>query len=221
MERIKVLIADDHPLFREGVARLLEAEKDMEVLAQAGDGEEVVKLATELLPHVAVIDAAMPKLNGIEAARQIKTACPGTSILIISAFSNESYLFGAVEAGAAGYMSKTVRGQELVTAIRALHNGETVLDSSAAHKIFERAARASRLLRAGDVPAELHPRQLEVLKLTARGMSNLEIAQELTISRRTVQVHLTNIFTKLRVGSRTEAVGHALKEGWLTLDDLP
>lgn len=221
MEKIRVLLADDHPTFREGLARLLTEEGDVEVIAQAGDGEEAVKLASGLLPDVAIIDVAMPRLNGIEATRQIKATCPATAILIVSAYGYESYVLGAIEAGASGYLLKNVRVRELVAAIRALHAGETVLDPTAARKVFSRLAYTRGRVSAREAPRELHQREMEVLRLAAKGLSNKEIAQRLSVSVRTVQTHLVNIFRKLEVGSRTEAVLHALREGWLTLEDLP
>ena len=221
MEKIRVLIADDHPSFREGLSRLLEEEGDIEVVAQAGDGLEAVKLASELLVGVAIIDVAMPRLNGIEATRQIKAACPATAILIVSAFDYESYVLGAVEAGAAGYLLKNVRVRELVAAIRALHTGEMVLGPTAANKLFSSLTHTTGRVIPGQARRELQQRELEVLKLAAKGMRNKEIANALVVSVRTVQTHLVNIFAKLEVGSRTEAVLYAMRKGWLTLDDLP
>ncbi|OGO05701.1 MAG: DNA-binding response regulator [Chloroflexi bacterium RBG_13_54_9] len=217
--KIRVLIADDHPAFREGLARLLAEEGDIQVVGQANDGPEAVKLAKELLPDVAIIDVAMPNLNGIETTKQIKAVCPATAILVVSAYGHDSYVLGAVQAGAAGYLLKNVRVKDLVAAIRALNAGEAVLDPTAAHKVFRRVAQG--VSGATEVSGELHERELELLKLAAKGMTNKEIARELDISVRTVQSHLVNIFAKLEVGSRTEAVLHAVKRGWLTLDDLP
>ena len=191
------------------------------MVGQAADGEEAVKLANELRPDVAVIDVAMPKLSGIEATKQIKANCPDTAVLIVSAYNNEPYVISAIEGGAAGYLLKNVRVRELSAAIRALHEGEMVLDSSAARRVFNRLASSKGQVITGESSYQLYQRELEVLKLAAKGMSNKEIAQELTISVRTVQTHLVNIFAKLNVNSRTEAVLHALREGWLTLDDLP
>ena len=219
MEIIRVLVADDHPAFREGLCRLLEDEEDLEVVARPADGEETVLLAKELKPDVAIIDVAMPRLNGIEAAKQVKEACPSTAVLIISTYDYESYVLASLRAGAAGYLLKNAPLRELVSAIRMVHIGGAVFDLKAASNILHRlAANDGQERRSLE---ELHSRELEVLKLAARGVTNRNIASKLVISERTVQTHLVNIFRKLGVGSRTEAVLRALRKGWLTLDDLP
>jgi DNA-binding NarL/FixJ family response regulator len=218
--KIKILIADDHALVREGMCRILEQEPDLEVVAEAGDGEEAVKLASELKPDVALIDVAMPKLDGIEATRQIKALCPAVAVLVLSAYDDDQFVFGLLEAGAAGYMLKSVRGHEIVGAIRAVHAGESVLHPSVARKVLNRFAGVSSKPRERKSLEVLTEREMEVLKLVTKGLSNKDIADELCLSVRTVQGHLANIFNKLRVGSRTEAVVHALKEGWVTLDDV-
>lgn len=220
MEKIRVLLADDHPAFREGLSRLLSEQDDLVIVGEAADGEEAVKLANELKPDVAVLDVAMPKLSGIEATKQIKAACPDTAILIVSAYENEPYVINAIEAGAAGYLLKSARVRELGAAIRAVYNGEMVFDSSAARRVFNRVVPSKSPANSGESSRQLNQRELDVLKLAAKGMSNKEIAQELTVSVRTVQTHLVNIFTKLNVNSRTEAVLDALREGLFTLDDL-
>lgn len=219
MEKIKLLVADDHPVFREGLVSLLTQEEDIEVIAQASDGAEAVELAHQLSPDVAVLDVSMPELNGIETTEKIKEASPRTAILVLTAYDYDSYVLGAIEAGAAGYLLKSVRVRDLVRAIRALHAGETVLDPTATRKILSRLV--STKGKGAEVSLNLHQRELEVLKTAAKGLSNKEIAQALGISIRTCQTHLANIFTKLAVGSRTEAVLRALREGWITLDDLP
>jgi len=219
VQKIKILVADDHPAFREGLCRLIEEEEDMEVVATAADGGEAARLAKELLPNVAIIDVAMPVVNVIEAAKQIKAACPATATLMISAYGYESYILASLEAGAAGYLLKSVSLRDLTSAIRSVHAGKGVFDLKAASKILRRLSPEKG--NGGGGLGKLHPRELEVLKLVAKGMSNKEIAAELSISERTVQTHLTNIFRKLEVGSRTEAVLHGLKEGWFALDDLP
>lgn len=219
MNKIRVIIADDHAIVREGTRRVLEAEKDIEVVGEASDGEEAVNQATKLRPDVAILDIAMPKLNGIEATRQIKSLLPSAAILILTAYDNDQYIFGILEAGAAGYLLKNVRSSELVEAIHAVYNGESVLHPIVARKVLQRFGPSPRQAKAGS-PELLSERELEVLKLAAKGMSNRDIADELCLSARTVQAHLANIFSKLQVGSRTEAILHGLKEGWYTIEEI-
>jgi NarL family two-component system response regulator LiaR len=220
MKAIKILIADDHAFVREGTRRILEQETDLEVVAEAGDGQEAVKLACDLKPDVALLDVAMPRLDGIEATRQIKALCPAVAVLVLSAYDDDQFIFGLLEAGAAGYMLKSVRGHEIVDAIRAVHAGESVLHPLVARKVLNRFAGISGKSRERKSLELLTEREMEVLKLVTKGLSNKDIAEGLYLSVRTVQGHLANIFNKLRVGSRTEAVVHALKEGWVTLDDV-
>jgi NarL family two-component system response regulator LiaR len=219
VKKVRILIADDHAFVREGTRRILEQEPDLEVVAEAGDGEEAVKLATELKPDVAIIDVAMPKLDGIEATRQIKTLSPAVAVLVLSAYDDDQFIFGLLEAGAAGYLLKSVRGREIVDAIRAVDAGESVLHPSVARKVLSRFANVSGKMQRKKPLEILTDREMEVLKMVTKGLSNKDIAQELCLSVRTVQGHLANIFNKLRVSSRTEAVVHALREGWMTLDD--
>ncbi|MDY6834148.1 MAG: response regulator transcription factor [Chloroflexota bacterium] len=220
MNKTKILVADDHPMFRDGIKKLIETEEDLEVIGQASNGEEAVRLAAELHPDVVIMDIVMPKLNGIEAAKQIKAKLPTTALLMLSAYDYESYLLQALRAGAAGFLSKNAHGSDLISAVRAVGSGEPVLDQRATYKML------SRLASSNDTPfkpttEDLHDRELEVLKLAAKGMKNRDIAEELFISERTVQTHFMNIFRKLDVGSRTEAVLKALKERWIPLDDIP
>ncbi len=217
MEKIRVIIADNHPAFREGLCRLLSDEKEIEVVGQAGDGEEVVNLARELKPDVAIVDVAMPKMSGIEATKRIKELSPDTAVLIVSAFNYQTYILASLRAGASGYLTKDTPIRELVTAVRLAHAGDGIIDRSAANNIIRHLI-SEKNGKKGNL--DLYPREIEVLKLTARGMRNKEIARELNISERTVQAHLSNIFSKLEVESRTEAVLQALKEGWLDICDL-
>jgi DNA-binding NarL/FixJ family response regulator len=221
LRKIRILIADDHAVVREGTRRILEQETDMEVVGEAGDGEEAVNLATSLKPDVAIVDVSMPKMDGIEATRRIKAACPSINVLILSAYDDDQFIFSLLEAGAAGYLLKSIRSRELLDAIRAVYSGESVLHPSIARKVL------NRFVSTSDRPAEskeplgmLSDREMEVLKLAAKGFSNQDIAEKLYLSIRTVQGHLGHIFNKLQVGSRTEAVVRALKEGWVTLDDV-
>jgi NarL family two-component system response regulator LiaR len=220
MSKITVIIADDHALFREGTRNLIEQEKDLEVVGEASDGEEAVALVTKCCPHVALMDIAMPKLNGIEATKQIKVCQPSTAVLILTAYDNDQYILALLEAGAAGYLLKNVSGKELINAIRAVHDGEAVLHPTIAQKVFSRFGTAEGEPSKSIQLAELSEREVEILRLAAKGMSNQDIANRLFLSRRTVQAHLGNIFRKMDVGSRTEAVLQALRKGWLGLDDL-
>lgn len=221
MSAIRVLIADDHALVREGTRRMLEQEVDMQVVGEAGDGEETVKLACELKPDVAIVDISMPKLDGIEATKQIKERCPSVTILILSAHDDDQFIFSLLEAGAAGYLLKSIRSRELVDAVRAVHAGESVLHPSIAKKVLNRFVSSGGKPQTAKPVDLLSDREKEIVRLATKGLSNADIAKELCLSVRTVQGHLGHIFNKLQVGSRTEAVVRALKEGWVTLDDIP
>jgi len=220
MDNIRILIADDHAFVREGTRRILEQEPDLEVVAEAGDGEEAVKLSCDLKPDVVLVDVAMPRLDGIEATRRIKAQCPAVAVLVLSAYDDDQFIFGLLEAGAAGYLLKSVRGLEIVDAIRAVHAGESVLHPSVARKVLNRFAGVSGKQRDKKSLDLLTEREMEVLRMVTKGLSNKDIADGLCLSVRTIQGHLANIFNKLRVSSRTEAVVHALKEGWVTLDNM-
>jgi len=219
MDKIRILLAEDHAVVRESIARFLEKEPDFEVVAEAADGEETVRLASELKPDVIVLDVAMPKLNGIEATRQIKATQPSVSILILTAYDYDQYIFALLEAGAAGYLLKDVSGRELINAIRAVHKGDSVLHPTVARKVMQRFRGTTKVHEPHGLEL-LTGRELAVLKLAAQGKSNKEIAEELVLSVRTVEAHLGSIFNKLGVGSRTEAIIQALKKGWVDLETL-
>ena len=215
--KLRVLVADDHPLLRESLRRILDDEEDMEVVAEASDGEEVVKLASELKPDVVVMDIVMPKLSGIEATRKIKEIVPDVAVLILTAYDDEEYVLGLLDAGAGGYLLKSARGRDLIGAIRTILTGESVLHPNIIAKLLKRAIMA---------PVDKHKdlellseRESEILKLLALGMSNKEIAEKLFLSQRTVKAHLTNIFNKLNVASRSEAIIRGLKWGLVALED--
>jgi len=214
---IRVLLADDHALVREGTRRLLEAESDVVVVAEAASGEEAVAAAEHLHPDIAIVDIAMPGMGGIEATRKIKALCPETAVVILSAYDDEPYLIALLEAGAAGFLLKNVHGQELINAIHAVSRGESVLQPSLAEKVMRRmSSRASPAQRSTDL---LSDREFDVLRLAARGLPNKEIARRMGLSIRTIHSHLANIFTKMQVGSRTEAVLLALRQGMISLQD--
>jgi len=219
MRKIRVLLVEDHVVVRESICQLLERESDLMVVGQAGDGEEAVELTCQLTPDVVVMDISMPKLNGIEATKLIKARSPLTAVLILTAYDYDQYIFPLLEVGACGYLLKEVSGGELIEAIRAVHRGESVLHPTVARKVVERFRHLTGpSVRPFDLLTE---REMAVLKAAAKGMSNKDIAEELCLSVRTVEAHLGTIFNKLGVGSRTEAVMHALKNGWLVLDDIP
>ena len=221
MSKIRILIADDHAVVREGTRQILEQDDDLEVVAEASDGEQAVRLTGEHHPDVAIIDIAMPGMDGIEATKRIKALYPATAILILSAYDDDQFVFNLVEAGAAGYLLKSIRGRELVDAVRAVFDGESVLHPTIARKVLNRLTPASGQTSRHDLIEMLSEREIEVLRLATRGLSNQSIADELRLSLRTVQAHLGHIFNKMQVSSRTEAVVRALKEGWITLDDIP
>ena len=216
---IRIVIADDHALVREGTRQILEDHPGLEVVGEAQDGEEAVAIVSRLQPDVVLMDIAMPKLNGIEATRLIKKESPATSVLILTAYDDDQYIFALLDAGAAGYLLKNVRGEELAQAVRAVAEGESVLHPAIAAKVIKRYTSLSRAPVQEEVDS-LSDRESEVLAMAARGLSNKMIARELSLSDRTVQVHLSNVFGKLGVASRTEAVITALQRGLLRLEEI-
>lgn len=219
-KKLRIVIADDHAVVREGTRNIIEREPDMEVVGAAADGEEAVRLIEKYRPDVAVLDIAMPKLNGIEVIRKIKVTQPKIAVLILTGYDNDEYIFALLEAGAAGYLLKDVSGRDITQAIRSVYSGESVLHPSIARKVIRRAVIASE--KPGEVSPdiELSEREIEVLKLAAKGLSNKDISDSLCISIRTVQGHIHTIFHKLNVGSRTEAVFQSIKKGLLSFEDL-
>jgi NarL family two-component system response regulator LiaR len=219
MSNINVLLAEDHVITRQGIRRLLEDEKGVTVIGEASNGEEAVQMATELKPDIVIMDIAMPKLNGIEATRQIKLISPRTAVLILSAYDDDEYVFALLKAGAAGYLLKNVSGDELTRAIRAVEKGEPVLDPIVARKVMNYFTLPDKA-RGVERPSEhLSNRETDILKLAAKGMTNKDIADKLHLSNRTVEGHLRTVFNKLGVGSRTEAVLYGLRKGWFSLEE--
>jgi DNA-binding NarL/FixJ family response regulator len=216
-----VVIADDHTLLREAMRNLLNGQRDMEVVGEASDGEKAVRLCSELKPDIAILDIVMPKLNGVEASKQIKGASPTTAVLILTAYDDDAYIVGLLEAGAAGYLLKSVSGGDLVSAIRTVQAGEAVLHPTVIAKLLKRFLRTGAVVNKLSTGESLSERELEVLSLAAKGLSNKDIAGELRITVRTVKAHLSNIFSKMGVASRTEAILNGLREGWLLLEEAP
>lgn len=216
MVPIRVFIAEDHALFREGTRRLLEEDSDIEVVGEAPDGACAVAAVARLKPDVALMDIRMPELNGIEATRQIRAQSPHTAVLILSAYDDDDYVTSLLDAGASGYLLKTVRSAQLVDAVRRVHQGETVLHPDISRKL---AQLWERQLRSSDEEASLTPKEMEVLQLVCRGLHNKGIAKRLGVSVRTVEGHMSAIFSRLGVGSRTEAAMFATSHGWIREDE--
>jgi DNA-binding NarL/FixJ family response regulator len=217
MKKISIVLAEDHALVREGIRDLIEQERDMEVVGEAADGEEAVQRVSLLKPDIVLLDIAMPKLNGIEATRQIKSQRPSVNVLVLTAYDNEEFILAILEAGASGYLLKNIRSEELLKGIRSVHRGESVLHPSVLKTVLRRLqAQGGPRPTAGK--HRLTPRELEIVDLGARGLVNKEIAYRLSLSDRTIQSHWRNIFTKLGVGSRMEAVMLCLKNEWIRLE---
>ncbi len=218
MEEIRILLADDHIMVREGTREILDREPDLRVVAEAGDGREAVALVERERPDVVVLDISMPVMNGIEATKGIKQVAPRTAVLVLTAYDDDEYVFAILEAGAAGYLLKNARGVELIEAVRRVHAGESVLHPSIAKKVVRRVTHAEAAAEIEGAAEALTEREMEVLRLAALGLSNRQIAESLVVSPRTVQSHMANIFSKLQVGSRTEAVMVGLRRHWITLE---
>src|SRR5512137_264727 len=209
--RISVMIVDDHEMVRRGACSYLEAQSDISVVAQAGSGEEAVKLAQEFIPDVVLMDLVMPGMDGVEATRKVKNASPRSQIVILTSFHQDEFIFPALQAGAISYLLKDVKASELVEAIRRAARGEATLHPRI-------AARVIKTFRNLD-PQEATPfitlteREMEVLKLIAKGYSNERIADELVISMGTVKGHVSNILSKLHLADRTQAAAYAWQRG--------
>jgi DNA-binding NarL/FixJ family response regulator len=215
--QIRVLLADDHVLVRQGVRRILEVSGDIVVIAETDNGAEAISLAKELHPDVAVLDIRMPEVTGVEAARKIKLQNPEIKVLMLTAFDDDPYVFALLQAGADGYVLKTSSSEDLVKAVRMVATGKSVLSPEITSKLMQSVMQKSSTPLSKGV-AMLSSREIEVMHLTARGLTNREIGRELGISHRTVQGHLANVYDKLNVKGRTEAVTEALKRGWITID---
>ena len=216
MGNITILLADDQHMVRQGIRKLLEQEANFEVVGEADNTLDAVKLAHELKPDVIIMQARRPTLGGVEAIRKCKAEHPKTAVIILTMYQEEGYVAELLEAGAAGYLLKTARIEELVEAIRSVRVGEFVCDVAMVQRILKRTARPQPV--ALDCGGHLTRREAEVLTLATK-MCNRDIADHLGISERTVKGHLTIIFDKMNVGSRTEAVLEALKHGWISLED--
>jgi NarL family two-component system response regulator LiaR len=202
-----VLVADDHPVVRSGLRTFLDLQPDLEVIGEAEDGEEAVARVRELVPDVVVMDIVMPNVDGIEAIRRIRDASPATRVLVLTSFLDDEKVLPAVKAGAAGYLLKDVEPAELANAIRRVTRGEALLHPIVAAKVMQEVAQRDR-----SPAAELTERELDVLRLLARGLANKAIAFELHVSEKTVKTHVSNILAKLHLADRTQAALFAVRE---------
>jgi two-component system NarL family response regulator len=218
-DRVRVLIADDHALFRRGLIMVLESEPDIEVVAEAQDGAEVIAKTEEFVPDVVLMDVRMPKLNGIEAARTIREMVPSVKIVMLTVSDEEDDLFDAIKAGANGYLLKEISIEEVADAIRSVTTGQSLLSPSMASKLLNEFNALAK--QADEKPRLAAPRlttrELEVLKLVAQGMSNRDVAEQLFIAENTVKNHVRNILEKLQLHSRMEAVVYAVREKLLDI----
>jgi NarL family two-component system response regulator LiaR len=215
MEEIRILIVDDHAIVREGQRALIDTEPGMILVGEATNGLEAIELARTLSPDVIFMDLFMPEMGGIEAIEAIKAENPEARILVLTSFAEDEKVFVAVKAGASGYLLKDATPDEILTAVRQVNRGEPAMNPIIANKLMR------ELQRESDLPLTEEPlteRELDVLILVARGLSNQEIAEELVISERTVRTHVSNILSKLHLANRTQAALYALKEGLADLD---
>ncbi|RZU66613.1 LuxR family two component transcriptional regulator [Microterricola gilva] len=213
---IRVVVADDHPIVRSGIVGLLRGASDIEVVGEARDGAEAVRLVAELAPELVLMDLRMPVLDGVAATAQIVDAQSGTRVLILTTYESDELILGAIEAGAGGYLLKAAPQEEILAGVRAVATGETVLAPSIAAKLVQRVrADAAGTGAAASATVALSPRELEVLRLVAAGQSNPRIAAALFIGEATVKTHLQHVFEKLEVSDRTRAVTRAMELGLL------
>ena len=211
---IRVVIAEDHAVVREGTRQIVTSDSRIDVVGEAEDGQRALDLVAELKPDVLVLDLRLPKVTGIEVARRLQAAASETRILVLSAYDDDDYVFAAMDAGASGYLLKTAHGEEVIDAIHAISRGDVVLQGTIAAKLVKgRASERSQLPH--DVG--MTERELEILRLAATGLRNKEIAERLFLSQRTIEGHLSHVFNKLGVSSRTEAIVHAAGRGWLVI----
>ena len=217
MEPVRVLLADDHTLFRKGIRTLLEQMPDIEVVGEAAGGQEAVERARELVPDVILMDIKMPVISGIEATRAIVQENPHIGVILVTMFDDPESVFSGMRAGARGYVLKEAEPDELRRAIQAASRGEVLLAPLIASKLLDQFGREPKPQAAGVPYEELTQRELQVLQLAAEGLSNKEIAARLVISEKTVKNHTANIFAKLQVNDRTQAVLYALRKGLVTV----
>ena len=212
--KLRILLADDHAVLRDGLRALVNAQADMEVVGEANNGRSASEKALELRPDVTIMDVSMPELNGIQATEIVKRECPETKVLALTAYKDKAYLDQLLKVGASGYMLKLSAAEDLIQAIRSVASGEVYLDKEISNKITDSYVR-TRLQRGTSRQRDLTDREEEVLRSIAQGYSNKEIAAQLGISVKTVESHKSNLMEKLELTSRTDIVRYAVRRGWL------
>jgi DNA-binding NarL/FixJ family response regulator len=226
MAKTTVVLVDDHPLFRQGLRRVLESEEDLEVIMEIADGEEALRLIKQLAPSVVIMDINLPRMNGLQVTRELKQVVPEVAVIMLTAYHDDEQIFHAVRAGAAAYFPKDITPRRLIEAVRQVSKGNYVIDDEVLDKPevatwllsqFDKVAYVDGL--PNEMFAPLSPREMEILQHIARGQSNKEVAYELGISRQTVKNHMTSILRKLAVNDRTQAALYAVRRGWIRLHD--
>lgn len=217
MSKIKVLLVDDHTLLRQGLRKLLELEPSLEVVGEGGNGKEALEKAKDLQPDVILLDINMPGMNGVEATSLLKQTQPELKIIILTIHKDDEYIFEAIKAGASGYILKDVETKELIKAIQTAAAGESIIDPALASRLFQEFSRLSHKGPREALIQTLTEREKEILSLLVQGFSNRDLAQALFISEKTVKNHISNIFRKMEVSDRTQAVVKALKMGLVKL----
>jgi len=228
MQRTTILLVDDHPVFRQGLRRVLEGEDDLDVIAEVEDGLEALRMARQLMPDVMLLDINLPRMNGLQVARALTDALPEIKVIMLTAYHDDEQVYHAIRAGASAYFPKDVSPRRLIETIRLVHQGSYVIED----RVLEKGQVGAWLTEQfegveGDetdelsaLPVPLSPREMEILQQIAQGKSNKEIAYDLGISRQTVKNHMTSILRKLAVNDRTQAAVYALRRGWIRLQDI-
>jgi len=217
MQKIRVLVVDDHTIVREGICALLGLAGDMEVVGEAANGREALDMVTKFMPDVVLMDIAMPIMGGLEATRRICKEFPGIKVLALTQYDDREYVFPAIEAGARGFVSKRAASSELVSGIRSVHRGDSFLSPSVARLLVEDYQQGASIRKSHDPYEELTDREREILKLLAEGYTTQEIADMLVISPKTVDAHKTSLMAKLDIHNRIDLVKYALRKGIVTL----
>ncbi len=217
MAEIRILIVDDHEMVRNGLSVMMEREADFTVVGEAQNGKEAVEMVGKLHPDVVLMDLRMPEMDGVEAMRQIRATQDDVKFLVLTTYDSDEYIFDAIEAGAKGYLLKDASREELFRAVRTVHRGESLIEPGVVSRVLDRLTELSHRAAQGPDPLALSEREVEVLQLMAKGSANKQIASDLSITESTVKTHVANIFQKLEVSHRTEAVTKAMSQGIIKL----